>query len=105
MDRPGGRTARGDRGDDPSLSHRALRYAGPAVPPEEPDKPTTVEVRPNGPLFLRGQFVVQGPGGAGAGREETRLALCRCGASENKPYCDNSHRLIEFRAPGLPAAR
>lgn len=83
----------------------ALRYAGPAVPPEAPDEPTTVEVRPNGPLFLRGRLILQGPGRAGAGREETRLALCRCGASENKPYCDNSHRLIEFRAPGSAGAR
>ena len=29
--------------------------------------------------------------------EEYRVALCRCGASQNKPYCDNSHRLVEFR--------
>jgi CDGSH-type Zn-finger protein len=29
-------------------------------------------------------------------REDTRLALCRCGASENKPICDGSHRRIAF---------
>ena len=54
--------------------------------------------------FPAGRLVVQGPGGTGAGREETRLGLCRCGASENKPYGDNSHRLIEFKAPGFPSA-
>lgn len=32
--------------------------------------------------------------------EEYRLTLCRCGASDNKPYCDNSHREIGFAAPG-----
>lgn len=31
--------------------------------------------------------------------EDTRVALCRCGLSANKPLCDNSHR-DEFRAVG-----
>jgi uncharacterized Fe-S cluster protein YjdI len=79
----------------------ALRYEGDAVPPEMPDEPTTVEVRPNGPLYLRGRLRLQGPGGQTA-HEEYRVALCRCGASQNKPYCDNSHRLVGFRDRGLP---
>ena len=77
----------------------ALRYEPGEVGAEEPAVPTTVEVRPNGPLYLRGRLLVQGPGGRGV-REETRVALCRCGASENKPYCDNSHRIVGFRDPG-----
>jgi CDGSH-type Zn-finger protein len=38
--------------------------------------------------------------------KETRAALCRCGASRNKPFCDNSHAGIAFRAsdePGMTA--
>lgn len=73
----------------------ALAYDGPGVADEEPDEPTTVEVRPNGPLYLRGRMSLRTPGGA-ARTERYRVALCRCGASENKPYCDNSHRLIGF---------
>jgi uncharacterized Fe-S cluster protein YjdI len=74
----------------------ALRYEGVAVPAEKPDDPTTVEVRPNGPLYVRGRTRVTRPGGRVI-TEEYRVALCRCGASENKPFCDNSHRLIDFR--------
>jgi len=75
----------------------ALRYEGIGVPDEEPDEPTTVEVRPNGPLFLRGRLQVKTAGRGRESDEEFRVALCRCGASQNKPYCDNSHRLVGFR--------
>jgi CDGSH-type Zn-finger protein len=32
-----------------------------------------------------------------------RATLCRCGASRNKPFCDNSHRDLPFAASGEPA--
>lgn len=67
--------------------------------PEQPDVPTTVEVRQDGPLFLRGDLHLQTPDGP---RQDVRAALCRCGASENKPYCDGSHRKAEFKAAGGP---
>ena len=73
----------------------ALRYEGLRIPDEEPDEPTSVQVRPNGPLYVRGR--VQLKVGAHEKDEEYRVALCRCGASQNKPYCDNSHRLVGFR--------
>jgi uncharacterized Fe-S cluster protein YjdI len=56
---------------------------------------TTVEPRPNGPLFVRGHVRIVGDDGAVI-REDTRVALCRCGASANKPFCDGSHRRIGF---------
>lgn len=74
----------------------ALRYDGAAVAPEEPEDPTTIDARPNGPLFVRGRVRLREPGSTEP-VEHYRVALCRCGASENKPYCDNSHRLIGFR--------
>jgi len=56
-----------------------------------------VDVRENGPNFLRGDLTVSAPGGT---VRDTRVALCRCGASSNKPYCDGTHRQIGFQAPG-----
>lgn len=71
----------------------ALRYESAGeLPEEEPEDPTVVEVRPNGPLYIRGRVRVQAPGGKLI-TEESRVALCRCGRSENPPFCDNSHRL------------
>jgi uncharacterized Fe-S cluster protein YjdI len=62
---------------------------------EQQPAETTVEPRPNGPLFVRGAVrIVDGDGRLI--REDTRVALCRCGASENKPFCDGSHRRIGF---------
>lgn len=54
-----------------------------------------VEVMPNGPLMVHGELLVKDA----AGNETTRsrvTAFCRCGASENKPYCDGSHRKVGF---------
>jgi uncharacterized Fe-S cluster protein YjdI/CDGSH-type Zn-finger protein len=68
---------------------------------EEPEPETTVEARPNGPLFVRGHVRIVGEDGRLI-REDTRLALCRCGASANKPFCDGSHRRIGFTT--APAA-
>jgi Iron-binding zinc finger CDGSH type/Divergent 4Fe-4S mono-cluster len=76
----------------------ALRYRpGPELPDEEPASPTTIEPRPNGPLYVRGRIQIVDRHGDVIG-EETRVALCRCGASANKPFCDNSHRRIKFRS-------
>lgn len=71
----------------------ALRYDG---DDGDADQPPVIEVRPNGPLFVRGRVRLTAPGGRAA-TTEPRVALCRCGASENKPFCDNSHRLVGFR--------
>lgn len=76
----------------------ALSYSAddPTVPGEELAGPVTVDVRPNGPYYLRGDVTLRGPDGAVLGEHEPRLALCRCGATGNAPYCDNSHRAVDF---------
>jgi hypothetical protein len=76
----------------------ALRYRRlDGGPQEEPPETTIVDPRPNGPLFLRGRIRIVDDKGDVV-REDTRVALCRCGASENKPFCDGSHRRVDFRA-------
>ena len=62
----------------------------------EPQDPT-VQLRPNGPLFVRGKIRIEDASGHLI-REDTRVALCRCGGSGNKPFCDGTHRTIGFRS-------
>jgi uncharacterized Fe-S cluster protein YjdI len=65
--------------------------------PEEPAPDvTTVEPWANGPLFVRGRVRIVDDDGEVV-REATRVALCRCGQSANKPFCDGTHRQTEFR--------
>jgi CDGSH-type Zn-finger protein/uncharacterized Fe-S cluster protein YjdI len=52
---------------------------------------TTATIAPDGPLFLHGEITIETPDGE-AVLADTRVALCRCGLSSNKPFCDNSHR-------------
>src|SRR2546428_12398648 len=71
--------------------------------PQEPDpSESTVQLRPNGPLFVRGKVRIEDTSGHLV-REDTRVALCRCGGSENKPFCDGTHRRIGFRTGPLPS--
>ena len=51
----------------------------------------------DGPLYIQGRLEIQTAEGETA--HETRVALCRCGASTNKPYCDDSHAEAGFRDP------
>jgi uncharacterized Fe-S cluster protein YjdI/CDGSH-type Zn-finger protein len=65
---------------------------------EQPSSATTVMPVENGPLAVRGDLVIRREDGT---RERLpRAALCRCGQSKNKPFCDNSHLEAGFQAPG-----
>ena len=64
---------------------------------EEGTDETLVEARPNGPLFLRGRIRIEDADGNPI-REDTRVALCRCGGSANKPFCDGTHKKNGFRS-------
>ncbi len=53
----------------------------------------------NGSLRVAGTFVIKDPAGNTfdlSGRET--ISLCRCGASQDKPFCDGTHRQIGFQS-------
>lgn len=64
--------------------------------PETASPENTINVAYNGPLFVRGELQIEGAP-ADAPALGFRAALCRCGQSMNKPYCDNSHEKAGFR--------
>lgn len=67
---------------------------------EEPmPKENIVSVAKNGPLYVLGDIEIKEYDGS-TFLEDTRVALCRCGESRNKPFCDNSHRNSGFRDAG-----
>ena len=68
---------------------------------------TKVTIRTNGSIRIEGDFEICDMEGAVfdlAGR--TTIGLCRCGHSENKPFCDGTHKKVgfqsEIRARALP---
>jgi CDGSH-type Zn-finger protein/uncharacterized Fe-S cluster protein YjdI len=75
----------------------ALHYVSKTDGAQEktPDTNQMVTV-PNGPHYVRGDLEVRLQDGTVLVRD-SRIALCRCGASNNKPFCDNSHLRIGFR--------
>lgn len=50
---------------------------------------------PNGPMSLTGRIDLLGAEGAVL-RQESEIYLCRCGASQNKPFCDGAHSACGF---------
>lgn len=57
---------------------------------------TIVEPTPNGPLMVYGNVTIKDVSGT-LTKKSNATAFCRCGASNNKPYCDGTHRKINFQ--------
>jgi len=53
----------------------------------------------DGPLIVRGPFVLEDQNGEPIETDRETVALCRCGKSRKRPFCDGTHRLVRFRAP------
>jgi CDGSH-type Zn-finger protein len=60
----------------------------------------TIRVRDNGPLVVEGPITIVDAAGATFQIPDNKpaIALCRCGQSKNKPFCDGSHKTCSFMA-------
>jgi CDGSH-type Zn-finger protein len=94
--------------DDPAVRER-IRHMVMLCPsgrisfiPEGADEPDEIPYEPSvavvkdGPIWVRGGVPIRGADGE-AYETRNRVTLCRCGRSENKPYCDGTHTEIGFR--------
>lgn len=58
-----------------------------------------IQVKPNGPLLVSGDISLVDIGGKAFGLGgRTTIGLCRCGHSENKPFCDGAHNRAGFQS-------
>lgn len=64
---------------------------------EETEQSSKVELVENGPMIVHGPVNLTGQGGEKK-IETPKTAFCRCGASSKKPFCDGSHRSIDFKS-------
>ena len=62
-----------------------------------------VTCAPNGPYLVHGEIDLHDPSGAKVDTSaKPVVALCRCGASTNKPFCDGTHSKNGFACPAQP---
>jgi len=61
------------------------------------DERVTITAYPDGPLLLRGDVDLRTPDGEPIPRTRRTVALCRCGLSTIKPFCDGTHKAAGFR--------
>jgi CDGSH-type Zn-finger protein len=72
---------------------------------------TTITIRNDGSIRIEGDFQIVDQDGKPFGLAgRTKIGLCRCGHSENKPFCDGTHKRLNFQSviqafdlPPLPA--
>jgi CDGSH-type Zn-finger protein len=64
---------------------------------------TTITPYRDGPLLVRGDFRLVDTDGHDIDPGRRTVALCRCGKSGIKPFCDGTHKLTGFAAESAPA--
>ncbi len=60
---------------------------------------TRITPHRDGPLIVRGDFELTDQDGNAIDPGREVIALCRCGKSRTRPFCDGSHQVVRFRAP------
>lgn len=53
----------------------------------------------DGPLLVRGPFRLLDQDGNAIETDREVVALCRCGKSRIRPFCDGTHKVVRFKAP------
>jgi CDGSH-type Zn-finger protein len=76
--------------------------SSPAARPDD-DAGATITPYRDGPLIVRGHFRLLDQDGAEIDPGRDTVALCRCGKSGIKPFCDGSHKRSGFSAPSAPS--
>lgn len=59
-----------------------------------------IRMRPSGPLVIEGPFTLVDSHGNpfSLATDKPAIALCRCGQSTNRPFCDGSHKACGFES-------
>ncbi|PQJ14366.1 (4Fe-4S)-binding protein [Aureicoccus marinus] len=73
----------------------ALTYIRKGQDAQEVVSNTEIEIMVNGPLLVKGNIRLVRKGETE--EKEGPVALCRCGESANKPFCDGAHKRIDFQ--------
>ena len=63
-----------------------------------PDDDTRITVYPAGPYLVRGPIDLRSADGSPITIDRPVIALCRCGKSRIRPFCDGTHKQTGFRA-------
>ena len=74
-----------------------------AAPVSEGGAGATITPYRDGPLIVRGNFRLVDQNGEDIDPGRDTVALCRCGKSGIKPFCDGSHKRAGFSAPSAPS--
>ena len=74
-----------------------------AVAPEPTGDGATITPYRDGPLIIRGDFRLLDQDGQEIDPGRRTVALCRCGRSGIKPFCDGTHKRSGFSAPSAPS--
>jgi CDGSH-type Zn-finger protein len=79
-----------------------VRAALAEPPPRDGRSGATITPYRDGPLIVRGDFRLVDQDGAEFDPGRKTIALCRCGKSGIKPFCDGAHKSTGFSAPSAP---
>lgn len=90
----------GDHGAAPGSDPHAEAKAKPGT--EAGSGVVTVTTCEDGPLLVRGAFELVTQDGESIPAGRATVALCRCGLSSVKPFCDGSHKAAGFKAASEP---